>query len=41
VDNIELDFGEIRWGGVDWIGLAQDKDQWRDLSNAVINFHVP
>jgi hypothetical protein len=26
VDNIKMDFGEIGWGGVDWIGLAQDRD---------------
>jgi hypothetical protein len=25
VDNIRLDFGELEWGGVDWIGLAQDR----------------
>jgi hypothetical protein len=29
VDNIKMDLGEIEWGGVDWIGLAQDKDKWR------------
>jgi hypothetical protein len=28
VDNIKMDLGEIRWGGVDCIGLAQDRDQW-------------
>jgi hypothetical protein len=27
VDNIKMDFGETGWGGVDWIGLAQDKDK--------------
>jgi hypothetical protein len=27
VDNIKIDLGEIGWGGVDWIGLARDKDQ--------------
>jgi hypothetical protein len=27
VDNIEMDLGEIRWGGMDWIGLAQDRDR--------------
>jgi hypothetical protein len=25
VDNIKMDLGEIRWGGMDWIGLAQDR----------------
>jgi hypothetical protein len=27
VDNIEIGLGEIGWGGVDWIGLAQDRDK--------------
>jgi len=27
--------------GVDWIHLAQDKDQWRDLENTVMNIRVP
>jgi hypothetical protein len=26
-----MDVGEIGWGGMDWIGLAQDKDKWRAL----------
>jgi hypothetical protein len=41
VDNIKMDLGEVGWGGVDWIGLAQDKDNWRGLTNAVINNWVP
>jgi hypothetical protein len=32
---------EIDWGGVDWIGLAQDRDKWRALVNAVMKFRVP
>jgi hypothetical protein len=32
-----MDFREIRWGGVDWIYLAQDRDQWRALVNTVMN----
>jgi hypothetical protein len=32
---------EIGWGGVDWIGLAQDRDKWRALVNAVMNLGVP
>jgi hypothetical protein len=41
VDNIEMDLLEIGWGGVDWIGLAQDRDKRRALVNAVMNFWVP
>jgi hypothetical protein len=41
VDNIEMDLGEIGWDGVDWIDLAQDRDDWRDLVNNVMNFRVP
>jgi hypothetical protein len=41
VDNIEMDLKEIGWCGMDWIGLAQDQDQWRALVNTVMNFWVP
>jgi hypothetical protein len=41
VDNIRVDFGEVGWGGVDWIGLAQDGDKWRALVNSVLNLQVP
>jgi hypothetical protein len=41
VDNIKLHLLEIGWGGVDWIGLAQDRDRWRALVNSVINLRVP
>jgi hypothetical protein len=37
VDNIKMDLGEIGWDGVDWIELAQDRDQWRTLVNTVMN----
>jgi hypothetical protein len=30
-----------RWGDVDWIGLAQDRDRWRALVNSVLNLRVP
>jgi hypothetical protein len=33
-------FGEIGWGGVDWIGLAQDRDKWQALVNVVKNLWV-
>jgi hypothetical protein len=39
-DNIKMDLGEIGWGGMDWIDLAQDKDQWRALVNTVMNLCV-
>jgi hypothetical protein len=41
VDNIKVDFREIGWGGVDWIGLAQDRDKWKAVVNAVMNLRVP
>jgi hypothetical protein len=41
VNNVKMDLGEIGWGDVDWIGLAQDRDKWRALVNVVINTRVP
>jgi hypothetical protein len=41
VDNIKMDHLEIGLGGVDWIGLAQDRDNWRAPVNAVMNLWVP
>jgi hypothetical protein len=35
VDNIGMDLGEVGWGDVDWIGLAQDRKKWRALVNSV------
>jgi hypothetical protein len=29
VDNIKMDLGDIGWGGMDWIDLAQDRNKWR------------
>jgi hypothetical protein len=37
VNNIMMDLGEKGWVGVDWIGLAQDKDRWRAVVNSVMN----
>jgi hypothetical protein len=36
-----MDFKEIGWSGMDWIDLAQDRDQWKALVNTVINLQVP
>jgi hypothetical protein len=40
VDNIKVYLGHIGWDGMDWIDLAQDRDQWRDLVNTEINLWV-
>jgi hypothetical protein len=41
VDNIRMDIGEVGWGDVDWIGLAQDRNSWRAIVNSVLNLRVP
>jgi hypothetical protein len=41
VDNIRMDLGEIGCGGMDWIGLAQDRNSWRALVSLVLNLRVP
>jgi hypothetical protein len=41
VDNIKMDLREIGWDGMDWIDLAQVRDQWRALVNTVMNLRVP
>jgi hypothetical protein len=41
VDKNKIDHREIGWGGIDWIGLAQDRDQWRALLNMLMNLPVP
>jgi hypothetical protein len=40
VDNIKMDLREIEWDGRVWINLAQNRDQWRALVNAVMNLRV-
>jgi hypothetical protein len=39
-DGLKMDLGEIDWGGEEWIHLAQDRDRWRAVVNAVMNVRV-
>jgi hypothetical protein len=41
VDNIKMDLRDIGWDDMDWIDLAQDRDQWSVLVNTVMNIRVP
>jgi hypothetical protein len=38
VDNIKMDLREIKWGGMEWIDVAQDRDCWGAIVNKVMNF---
>jgi hypothetical protein len=40
-DNIRMDLIQIGWGGMDWIDLAQDRDQWKAFVNTVMNLQAP
>jgi hypothetical protein len=33
-----MDLREIEWGGVNWVDLFQDRDQWMALINTIVNF---
>jgi hypothetical protein len=41
VNNIKMDLREMGWDGIDWIDVANDRDQWRALVNTVMNHRVP
>jgi hypothetical protein len=41
MDNARMDLREIGWDGMEWIDLAQDRDQWRALMNTAMNHRVP
>jgi hypothetical protein len=36
-----MDLREIGWDGLDWMDVAQDRDQWRALVNTVLKLRVP
>jgi hypothetical protein len=41
VEDINMELRDVGWDGMDWIELAQDRDQWRALVNTAMNLRVP
>jgi hypothetical protein len=41
VDNIKINLGEREWDGMDWIDLAQDRNNWRDVVNTLMKLRIP
>jgi hypothetical protein len=41
VNNIKMDLREIGWDGMDWIDLAQNRDEWRTPVNTAMNLRIP
>ena len=39
-DNIKIHLREVGWGSTDWIAVAQDRDKWRAVVNAVMNLRI-
>ena len=40
-DNIKMDLQEVGWEGMDWIDVAQNRERWRALVRAIMNFRGP
>jgi hypothetical protein len=40
-NSIKIDLREIGWGGMGWINLVQERDQWRALVKTLMNLRVP
>jgi hypothetical protein len=41
VDNVKMDLVDKEWSPVDWTGVAQDRERWKDLVNEVMSLRVP